>query len=419
MNDVQMTILPNGLRVVTDRIPSIESVAVGVWAAVGSRHEKPEYNGVAHMVEHMMFKGTKKRNMRDIAEVIENVGGHMNAYTSREVTSYHVHLLREDMPLAMDVIGDMYQNSILPEDELIKERQVILQEIGMCRDTPDDLVFDNYYETAYANQAAGRPILGPAEIVAYMPREALAAHIKNNYTAANSVVVASGNVHHDEFVAQASVHFSLPASTTPAAPQEARYTGGERLENKDDLEQAHIILGFNAPSRHDDHYYDTRVLTTLLGGGMSSRLFQEIREKRGLVYTVYAFYQVMQDGGQLGFYAGTGAEKLTELMPVLCDEVLKAQNSITEAEINRTRAQLKASLLMGRESMMNRADGHAKSVLFYGDVFDPADAVTKIDAVNCESVMRAAHKIFKTAPTLAALGPIQSLESYDSLKKRL
>lgn len=419
MNNARMTTLPNGLRIVTDAAPSMESVAVGVWADVGSRQEKAAVNGVAHMVEHMLFKGTKRRNALQIAEDIEDVGGHMNAYTSREVTSYHVHLLAEDLPLAVDVLADMYQHSTLPEEELFKERQVILQEIGMCKDTPDDLVFDHYYETAYPDQAVGRTILGPSEIVAAMKREALMQHIDNFYTAQRSVIVAAGAVEHDDFVALIRDSFSLHEGSGDAVCEPAVYRGGDRREERSDLEQSHIVLGFDAPSRTDPDYYNVKILATLLGGGMSSRLFQEIREKRGLVYSVFSFYQAMRDSGQIGFYAGTGPEKLSELLPVLCDELGKVQHDVLAREIERTRTQLKSGMLMGRESMLSRADQQAKAILYRGAVFDPLKEVEKMAAVSVDSVMKAAKTIFTSTPTLAALGPLGELESYDSVQSRL
>lgn len=416
---INLTTLPSGLRVVTDYVAAVESVAVGVWAGVGARHEAAEVNGVAHMVEHMMFKGTPNRNAQQIAEQIESVGGHMNAYTSREITSYHIHLLKDDLPLALDVLSDMYINSTLPEDELAKERYVILQEIGMSHDTPDDLVFDHYYAASYADQAVGRPILGPASIIKDIQRDSLQAHINTHYTAQNSVIVASGNVDHDSFVRQVEDKFAALAIGESKSPTAAIYTGGEKREEKSDLEQAHIILGFDAVSRNADDYYDVKALATIMGGGMSSRLFQEVREKSGLAYSVFAFYQAMQDGGQFGIYTGTGENDVQELIPVLCAEVLKAQHNITETEITRTRAQMKSGLLISHESMMTRADQQAKSILFKNKTFDQTAIAQKIDAITVETVKKAATKIFSSTPTIAAIGPLGKLEDYNAVKARL
>lgn len=418
MSKIQRTTLDNGLRIITDAVPDVHSVATGIWAGVGTRHEDMAHNGAAHMVEHMLFKGTQKRNAQEIVEVIENVGGSMNAYTSRELTSYHIHGLKDDMALMLDVLADMYQHSTLPEDEVEREREVILQEIGMCHDTPDDLVFDNYYETAYPGQALGAPILGTAGIIAAMSKETLQAHIEKFYTPSNTVISAAGNLDHGEFVQKVEPLFSdLPADKDNEKVP-ANYQGGENRSEKD-LEQAHFVLGFRGIPRIDDEYYAAQALATLFGGGMASRLFQEVREKRGLVYAIYAFHAAHLDDGQFGIYAGTGPDKLDEIIPVVCDEVQKLAQTLKEAEVDRARAQLKAHMLMGRESMMTRADQQAKHVLFRDTDFDPDELAAKIDAVDVAAVKAVAERIFKTPVTLAALGPLGKLEEYESVSARL
>ncbi len=417
--NIQMTQLGNGVRIVTDSLETVDSVALGIWADVGARHETAEVNGVAHMVEHMLFKGTKKRDSQKIVDDIENVGGHMNAYTSRDITSYHVHLLKEHTPIALDVLSDMYLNSTLPEDELTKERHVILQEIGMCQDTPDDLIFDHYYETAYTDQSAGRPILGPASIVAAMPRDALANHIKGFYTPENTVICAAGNINHDQFVEHTSQHFGGMQPHTPRNFDPAHYTGGEKRKARDDLEQTHVIIGFEGIKRDDPDFYNARALATILGGGMSSRLFQEIREKRGLVYSIFAFYQALADTGQFGIYAGTGPEQVKELVPAVIEELHKTKSQITEAEIERTKTQLKSSILMGRENMMVRAEQLAKSITHKNEIYNPAQTVEKIESINLGSVQALAEKIFGQKPTLSAIGPLDHLESYEKICERL
>lgn len=418
MSTPQITTLSNGLRVVTDYVPSVESVAVGVWIGVGARHEESAHNGAAHMVEHMLFKGTKKRNALEIVEVIENVGGHMNAYTSREMTSYHIHLLKDDLPLALDVLADIVQNSDMPNDEVERERGVILQEIGMCHDTPDDIIFDQYFETAYPAQAVGAPILGTNDIIGSMTRDTLMGFTDRFYTPDNMVVCASGNLDHDAFVKQVSEQFNVKPSGSGAQKSTAKYQGGEHRENRD-LEQSHVILGFNAPARLDDQYYTVRVLSALFGGGMSSRLFQEIREKRGLVYSIYSFYMAYSDCGQFGIYAGTGPKDLPELVPVVCDEIHKLADTLQDSEIDRAKSQLRASSLMARESMLRRADQHAKSVLLSNSIRTPEEIIDSINAVDKASLQTACKNIFSSSPTLAALGPLQQLESFDSIKKRL
>ncbi|MCB1720439.1 MAG: insulinase family protein [Rhodospirillales bacterium] len=418
MKTIQTTTLPNGLRIITDHVPSMHSVALGIWAGVGTRHENLAHNGVAHMVEHMLFKGTKERNALRIAEELENVGGSMNAYTGREVTSYHVHLLAEDTRLGLDVMCDMYLNSTLPEDEIEREREVILQEIGMCNDTPDDLVFDVFSETAYPEQALGAPILGRAHNIEAMNQDHLRGYIDRFYTPANTVVSAAGAVDHNAFVAQAEEAFADKAVSKACTYEAAAYKGGETRLNKD-LEQSHFILGFQGLGRHEDDYYAAQALSTVLGSGMSSRLFQEVREKRGLVYSIFSYHSGYQDNGTFGIYAGTGPEKLNEIIPIVCDEVLKVGSDVNEEELARAKSQLKAGLLMGRESMMTRADQQAKCLLFRNKVFDLESLTGAIEKIDRAAIARVAEKIFSTKPTFAALGPLENLEAFEQIQERL
>lgn len=416
---ISLTTLASGLRIVSDRVETVDSVAIGVWAGVGSRDEDPATNGVAHMVEHMMFKGTRTRSARSIAEEAEAVGAHMNAYTGREFTAYHMHLLKEDLPLGLDILSDILINATLPEEEIVRERHVILQEIGTAQDTPDDLVFDLYQETAYAGgQALGAPILGHPEIVARMKRETLAAYIHKFYTAKQLVVSAAGNIDHETLVRAVEEKFAgLPGSAAHTRMR-ANYTGGEHRREKD-LEQAHIVLGFRGMSRSDPDYHAAQVLATLLGGGMSSRLFQEIREKRGLVYAIYSFLHAFSDDGQFAIYAGTGSVDLPKLVPVLCEQIRAVTQDVGAEELSRAKAQLRASLLMGRESMMHRADQQARHLISFGAPLDMADLIAKIEAVDAAATCRAAQRIFSGAPTLAALGPLKALEDWDTLRGRL
>jgi predicted Zn-dependent peptidase len=410
--------LPGGLRIVTEEVSSVETVAVGVWCAVGSRHENLKDNGVAHMVEHMLFKGTPARSARQIAEQIENAGGHMNAYTSREITSYHIHLLKEDFRLGMDILADMIQHSNLPEEEVERERQVIIQEIGMTFDTPDDYVFDLYQEAAYPAQTLGAPILGNAEIIGAMQRVTLTDYIKTHYTRGNLVICVAGNIRHQEVEEAVQALFTDLPEGDKHRPSPASYAGGEkRLER--DHEQAHIVLGFQSVSRHDPDFHAAGMLATLLGGGMSSRLFQEIREKRGLVYSVFAMNSAYSDDGQFEVYAGTGPDLLPELVPVLCDQLLESSAVIKAGELDRAKSQRRASLLMSRESMMSRADRQARTIIHHGAPFGLASELAAMDAVTAEDVRRAASRIFSGNPSLAALGPLDKLEPFEALKERL
>jgi len=418
MTNTKITTLPNGLRVVTDLVPSVESVAIGVWVGVGTRNEDLTFNGAAHMVEHMLFKGTKKRDALAIAEEIENVGGHMNAYTSREITSYYVHLLKEDVALALDVLSDIVQHSDMPDDEVERERGVILQEIGMCNDTPDDIIFDNYFETAYPNQAFGAPILGRNDIIEKMSRDTLMAYVNQHYTPENMVICVSGHFDEQNLLSLIEEKFNALPKSQGHAVLAAQYKGGEHREQRD-LEQTHVILGFQGYARTSDDFYTAQLLSTLMGGGMSSRLFQEIREKRGLVYSTYSYHSAYSDDGQFGIYAGTGPDKLEELIPVVCDEIKKIASTVEEHELVRAKSQLRSSILMARESMMRRADQNAKSVLIHGKIRKPADIIRDIEAVDISKISKVAETIFSRSPTLAALGPLDNLESFDGIKARL
>lgn len=416
---IELTTLASGLRIITDTVQDMESMAVGVWADVGTRHEDLSQNGIAHMVEHMMFKGTPTRTAAQIAEQVEDVGGDMNAYTSREMTAYFIRLLKEDMPVALDILADIIQNPVFPEEEIERERGVIIQEIGMTNDTPDDIVFDHYQETAYPGQALGAPILGRSDIIKAISQKDLFDYIHQFYTPARLVISAAGPVDHDAFVREVEKRFTkLPANNNKAFIG-ADYQGGEHRAEKT-LEQSHIVLGFQGMAKPDEHFHAGQLMSVILGGGMSSRLFQEVREKRGLVYSVYSSAVGYHDDGQFEIYAGTGPESLPELIPVLCDEVRKIQNDpVHEEELARAKAQVKASMLMSRESMMSRANRQAQHLVTFNRVLNIPDLVSKIEAVSLQDIQNAAKQIFSKKPTLSALGPLSKLESYDQIQGRL
>lgn len=418
MSQIQTTKLENGLRIITDTVDSVGSVALGVWVGVGTRNENMKHNGVAHMVEHMLFKGTEKRNALDIVEQIENVGGSMNAYTSREVTSYHMHMLADDMPLGLDVLADMVQNSTMPEDEIERERHVIMQEIGMCHDTPDDLIFDNYYEAAYPGQTLGAPILGTNKIIENMQRDTLMDYVKNSYTPEKLVISAAGKINHEDFVKQVTETFIDLPNGSNSDMKEARYQGGETRTEKE-LEQSHIIIGFQGLSRIDPDFYAAQALSALFGGGMSSRLFQEIREKRGLVYSIFSFHSAYSDDGQFAIYAGTGPDDVSELVPVVCDEILKVADTLSDEEVERAKTQMRSGMIMGRESMMTRANQQAKYMLFRDQAIDIDGIIQQVDNLDKNQIANTARRIFSTPLTLASLGPMKQLESYQAVQDRL
>ncbi len=401
---IQLTRLPSGLTVVTERMDRVETVSFGAYVGTGSRHETAEENGVSHFLEHMAFKGTERRTAAAIAEEIEAVGGHINAYTAREQTAYYVKVLKEDTALGADIIGDILTHSTFEPEELERERGVILQEIGQANDTPDDIIFDHFQEVAYPSQSLGRPVLGSEEGIKSMPRSLLTGYMKRHYAHSNVVIAAAGNLQHDDILDLVGKHFAdLPAEPPPPMT-DAVYRGGEFREARD-LDQVHIVLGFPSVGYGDRDYYPSLLLSTLLGGGMSSRLFQEIREKRGLVYSIYSFCAPYSDGGIFGIYAGTGESEAAELMPVALEELRKVQSQVTEAELHRARAQVKASLLMSLESTGSRCEQLARQLQVFNRVIPAAETVAKINAVMPEDIQRAAARHFRAKPTLAAMGP--------------
>jgi predicted Zn-dependent peptidase len=418
----QITTLGNGLRVATDRIPTVGTVSLGLWVDVGTRHEAPDINGVAHFLEHMAFKGTERRSARAIAEEIEAVGGHLNAYTSRESTAYYAKVLKEDVPLALDILADILLHSSFDAAELERERTVILQEIGQANDTPDDIIFDHFQERAFPDQAMGRPVLGSPEIIRKISRDAVMTYLRDHYGAARMVLSAAGNLEHQRIVELADRLLAgmppIGANGRAVSSEPARYVGGEHREERD-LEQLHLVVGFPGLPLGDPDYYAAQLLSTALGGGMSSRLFQEIREKRGLVYAIHSFAHGYSDGGLFGIYAGTGEEEAAELVPVLCDEVMRLDGGLMPAELARAKAQMKAGLLMSLESTAARCEQMAQHLLIHGTPFDPADMVRRIEAVDDAAIGRVVARWHSAPPTVAALGPLGHLEDFERFTARL
>jgi len=414
----QITTLANGLRIATDRIATVDTVSLGIWVDVGTRHETPEVNGVAHFLEHMAFKGTERRSARAIAEEIEAVGGHLNAYTSRESTAYYAKVLKEDMPLALDILSDILINSSFDAAELERERTVILQEIGQASDTPDDIIFDHFQERAYPDQAMGRPVLGSPEVIRRLARDAVVAYLRDHYGAERMVLSAAGNLEHDRLVELAEKSLSSLPRERQVSTEPARYAGGDFRQGRD-LEQLHLVLGFPGLPLGDPDYYAAMVLSTAFGGGMSSRLFQEVREQRGLVYAIHSFAHGYRDGGLFGIYAGTGEDEAAELVPVLCEETLRLEKGFAPVELARAKAQMKAGLLMSLESTSARCEQMAQHLLIHGTPFDPAEVVRRVEAVDDAAIARVVAGWTSAPPTVAALGPVGKLEDFDRLTRRL
>ncbi|MDT1061830.1 pitrilysin family protein [Paracoccus sp. CPCC 101403] len=419
MNQTRISTLPNGLRVVTRDMPGLHSATIGIWVGAGCRDERAEQNGIAHFLEHMAFKGTPTRSALQIAEAIENVGGYINAYTSRDVTSYYARVLAGDVELALDVISDIVLNPIFDQREIEVERGVILQEIGQSLDTPDDVIFDWLQEAAYPDQPMGRTILGPAERVSNFSREDLSGFITEHYGPERMIVAAAGAVDHDRILRQVETIFSHSPARPLTSREPARWQGAETRRVKK-LEQAHFALAFEGPGYMDPDFYAAQIWTSALGGGMSSRLFQKIREERGLCYSIFAQSGFHDDTGMVTIYAGTSGEQVADLANLTIDEMKRAAEDMTETEIARARAQLKAGLLMGLESPTGQAERMARSLAIWGRISEPAEVAERIDAVTVADVRAHAERLIQNArPALALYGPVRSAPSREKLSQRL
>ncbi|OAN42943.1 peptidase M16 [Paramagnetospirillum marisnigri] len=418
MSEIRETTLPSGLKVVTDPMETVETVSLGVWVDAGTRHEPAALNGVSHLLEHMAFKGTERRTAQGIAEEMDACGGHLNAYTARDHTAYYAKVLKEDSDLALDIISDILQHSIMDGEELAREQAVVVQEINQAIDTPDDIIFDHFQATAYPDQPLGRAVLGTEDLVRSMSRDNVLGYLRGHYSAPRMVLSASGRIEHDRLVDAAAKAFAELPPHSPASTEKAHYAGGDFREERD-LEQVHVVVGFDGISYDDPDYYCASVLSTLLGGGMSSRLFQEVREKRGLVYSIYSFASSYDDGGLFGVYAGTGEDEVAELIPVMCDEIVKVGDGVRDDEVQRARAQLKASILMSLESTTSRCEQLARQIAVYGRPIPVAEVVAKVEAITPEDCARVARRLFAGAPTFAAIGPLAKVEDYDRVAARL
>jgi predicted Zn-dependent peptidase len=416
---VEVSRLSNGLTVATETLPSIESVALGVWIKSGARNERDDEHGMAHLLEHMAFKGTARRSAFQIASEIENVGGEINAATSVETTSYYARVLTDDVPLAIDILADILTESKFDPDELQREQHVILQEIGAAHDTPDDIVFDKFTETAYRHQTIGRSILGTPETVKSFTSKQIHDYIERQYGAERMVVVAAGDVRHDEFVREVERRFGgFRSKAESVVPTYAQYIGGDFRENRD-LMDAQIILGFEGRAYHVRDFYASQVLSMILGGGMSSRLFQEVREKRGLCYSVYAFHWGFSDTGIFGVHSATGQSDISKLIPIIVNELQKAGDDISEDELNRARAQYRAGLIMSGESASSRASQIARQLLLFGRPIAKEELMERLSALTIGRLRDLSSRLFSTTPTIAAVGPVGKLAPYEAIREAL
>jgi predicted Zn-dependent peptidase len=415
---IDITTLPNGLMVATERMPEIATATLGVWVGTGSRHEQPHEHGLSHLIEHMAFKGTARRSARQIAEDIENVGGDINAATSVEYTSYTARVLGENVDVALDVLGDILINSAFDGGELAREKGVILQEYAAVEDTPDDLIYDAFMETAFAGQAVGRPILGTPDTIKSFDEATIRAFLAREYTPGKMVLAAAGDVEHARIVDLADRLFGAMPSVEARQPESGHYTGGERRISRK-LEQANLVLGLPGLSFKDPNYYAAHLFAHMLGGGLTSRLWHEVRETRGLAYSIDSFHWPFSDCGLFGIGAGTAGSDVRELMDVTLACMVQATQDISEIELVRAKAQMKVALLTALETPGGRIERVARQLLSWGRVVASEEIVRKVDALEVEHVREAGRRLLQGAPTVAAIGPIKDLPSLESIASGL
>ena len=412
---VEVSRLSNGLTVVTHTMAEVETVSLGLWIGAGSRSEAESEHGVAHFLEHMAFKGTARRSARDIAEEIEAVGGDLNAATGLDSTAYYARVMRKDLGLALDLLSDILLNPRFDPEEMERERDVILQEIASSIDSPEDTVFELAQEAAYPNQPVGRPILGTAASVGLFQRDHLGSYLAAQYRAPSMVLAAAGAVDHSALLAEAEHRLASLSTEMPQLHSEARYGGGVRRSERV-FEQTHLVLGFEAPPYRHADYFAAQVMAGALGGGMSSRLFQEVRERRGLCYTIYAFSSGLIDSGMFAVYAATGPDRADNLLSVIHDELHRAADTgFTEGEIDRVKAQLKMSLLQGLESSGARAEQLARQILIHGRPLPTEELIERVEAVKPADVQGLVMSLLSSPLSLATVGPILNVARFDAV----
>ena len=428
---VRRTVLPGGIRVVTEAMPLVRSVSLGIWVGVGSRDESTELAGASHYLEHLLFKGTPRRSALDISAEIEAVGGDINAFTTKEYTCYYARVLDADLPLAADVLTDVVSSALLREQDVESERGVILEEIAMTEDDPGDLVHEEFSLALWGDTPLGRPIAGSVDSVRALTREQIAEHYRRHYTGPNLVVAAAGNLRHEQVVelvrqgferAAGNSHISLDASLAPresraeqdaaAGPAPLTLAPAVRLLGKK-TEQAHLVLGTPGVRRLDDRRWALGVLAAVLGGGMSSRLFQEVREKRGLAYSVYSFATQFTDSGSFGVYAGCQPKKLREVLALCRAEIERAAaDGIGEGELALGIGQLRGGTVLGLEDTGSRMSRIGKSELVYGQHLSVDEVLDRMSAVTLDEVRHVAEELLATAPATAVVGPYRNVEDF-------
>jgi predicted Zn-dependent peptidase len=413
---VRRTVLPSGLRVLSESIPGMRSVSFGIWVAIGSRDETPELSGASHFLEHLLFKGTNRRSALDISAEIEAVGGETNAFTTKEYTCFYARVLDADLPLAVDVMCDLVADSLLAGADVETERGVILEEIAMVDDEPGDEVHDLFADAVYSGHPLGRRISGTVDTISALTRDQIYAFYRGRYTAPTVVVAAAGNLDHDELVEQVAAAFARsssyagagePVPVRPGEPTVAVASGRVTVRSKD-TEQAHVVLGCAGLTRHDERRFALGALNNVLGGGMSSRLFQQIRERRGLAYSVYSYTSQYADSGLFAVYAGCAPGKVDEVLALTRDEVAKvAAEGVTDAEVARGKGMLKGALVLGLEDTGSRMSRLGKGELLYRDLLTVDGLLERIDAVTPDDVRAVAAHVLSNPASLAVIGPFE------------
>ncbi|MCP5432402.1 MAG: insulinase family protein [Alphaproteobacteria bacterium] len=411
--------LASGLKVVVDALPHVETAAVGVYVPVGTRNEEASAHGLSHLLEHMAFKGTATRSAREIAEEIEAVGGYLNAYTGYTETAYYARVLKEDVGLAIDLLGDILARSAFAPDELERERSVIIQEIRHAEETPDDIVFDHLQSVAFGGQALGRSVLGTAASVSEIAREDIVAYMKAHYTADRALLVATGAVEADEIFTLATRALGGLPATGPAPRHEpAIFTGGLKHDARD-IEQLHLALGLPGVPITDERFFAQGALAEILGGGMSSRLFQKVREERGLAYSVYSFARSFNDGGLFGVYAGIDPENLETTLDLVVGEIEALTREVGPAELQRAKAQMKSALLRARETTGGRMEALAEDMLRFQRVVPVSEIVARIERVDEGTVRASAARLLRAgAPALAVVGAGEAERAFETSRRR-
>jgi predicted Zn-dependent peptidase len=395
----------NGIRVVLENIPTVRSVAIGIWIGTGSRNETPELNGISHFLEHMFFKGTKTRTAREIAESFDSIGGQVNAFTSKEYTCYYAKVLDTHAPFALEVLADMFFNSTFDEDELVKEKKVVYEEIKMYEDTPDDIVHDLLSKAVYQNHPLGYPILGTEETLQTFTGETLKQYVRDAYTPENVVISIAGNIS-DSFIKEVESYFGSYQGQRAARSEQKPDFHINQITRKKETEQAHLCIGYNGLQVGHEDIYDLIVLNNILGGSMSSRLFQEVREQRGLAYSVFSYHSAYQDSGIVTIYGGTGAKQLDLLFDTIQETLKKLkQGGITEKELNNSKEQLKGSLMLSLESTNSRMSRNGKNELILSRHRSLDEIVEQIDQVTQSSVNEMANEVFNDKYSLALVSP--------------